>query len=42
MAVNGTLGGAPWGHKTDTYSGYEMTDDRYSAAMNSKMMGDSD
>mgnify|MGYP006077977707 CR=1 FL=1 len=34
MSVNGTLGGAPWGHKTDSYSGYEMTDDRYSAGLN--------
>ncbi len=34
MSVNSTVGGAPWGHTTDPYSGYEMTDNRYSAGLN--------
>lgn len=34
MSVNGTIGGAPWGHTTDHYSGYEMNDNRYSAGLN--------
>ncbi len=34
MSVNGTVGAAPWGHTTDPYSGYEMTDNRYSAGLN--------
>ncbi|MDT0553158.1 outer membrane beta-barrel family protein [Urechidicola vernalis] len=34
MSVNGTIGGAPWGHTTDKYSGYEMTDNRYNSGVN--------
>lgn len=34
ISVNGTIGGAPWGNTTDTYSGYEMNDNRYSAGLN--------
>lgn len=29
ISVNGLGGGAPWGHKTDTYSAYKMNDNRY-------------
>lgn len=34
MSVNGTIGGALWGNSTNPYSGYEMTDNRYSAGLN--------
>ncbi|MBV1888076.1 MAG: TonB-dependent receptor [Urechidicola sp.] len=34
LNANGTIGGAPWGNSTDKYSGYEMTDNRYSAGLN--------
>lgn len=34
VSVNGNVGGAPWGHKTDTYSGYDMTDNRYGGGIN--------
>jgi outer membrane receptor protein involved in Fe transport len=34
MSVNGTIGGSPWSNSQDTYSGYEMTDNRYSSGVN--------
>lgn len=34
LNANGTIGGAPWGNSTDKYSGYDMTDNRYSAGLN--------
>lgn len=34
VSANGMIGGAPWGNKTDKYSGYEMNDNRASAGIN--------
>lgn len=33
ITVNGLLGGAPWGEKTDIYSGYKLNDNRYAAGL---------
>jgi outer membrane receptor protein involved in Fe transport len=34
ISASGMAGGAPWGNKTDKYSGYEMNDNRASAGIN--------
>ena len=34
ISANGLLGGAPWGNKTDKYSGYDLTDNRYGGGLN--------
>jgi outer membrane receptor protein involved in Fe transport len=34
ILANGLGGGAPWGHTTDSYSGYKMNDYRYGANVN--------
>jgi len=34
ITANGMVGGSPWGNKTDVYSSYKMTDQRYGGGMN--------
>jgi outer membrane receptor protein involved in Fe transport len=34
VAVNSTLGGAPWGNTRDVYSNYLLTDNRYTGGVN--------
>ncbi len=34
VSANGLLGGAPWGHRTDPYSGYNLTDNTYGGGVN--------
>lgn len=34
VSANGTLGGAPWGNRTDRITGYSLRDDRYGGALN--------
>lgn len=34
VSANGLFGGAPWGNKTDKYSGYKMTDKRGGGGLN--------
>lgn len=34
ISANGLLGGSPWGNKTDKYSGYDLTDNRYGGGLN--------
>ncbi|HSO86677.1 MAG TPA: TonB-dependent receptor [Draconibacterium sp.] len=34
VSANGLIGGAPWGNKTDKYSGYEMNDNRSGGGLN--------
>lgn len=34
VTANAMTGGAPWGHKTDAYSGYNMTDNRVGGGVN--------
>lgn len=34
VAVNGTLGGAPWGNTRDMYSNYLLNDNRYAGGVN--------
>jgi len=34
ISANGLYGGAPWGHLTDNYSGYEQNDNREGAGLN--------
>lgn len=34
VSVNGLLGGASWGNKTDNYDGYDLTDNRYGSGFN--------
>jgi outer membrane receptor protein involved in Fe transport len=34
VAMNGTLGGAPWGNTRDVYSNYLLTDNRYTGGVN--------
>ncbi len=34
VALNGTLGGAPWGNTRDKYSNYLLTDNRYTGGVN--------
>ena len=34
VTANAMMGGAPWGHKTDVYSGYNLTDNRYGGGVN--------
>ncbi|NOR76531.1 MAG: TonB-dependent receptor [Draconibacterium sp.] len=34
VSANGLLGGAPWGNKTDKYSDYGLTDNRYGGGIN--------
>jgi outer membrane receptor protein involved in Fe transport len=34
VSATGTLGGAPWGNRTDDISGYKLNDDRYGSGLN--------
>jgi outer membrane receptor protein involved in Fe transport len=34
VSASGTLGGAPWGNRTEEISGYKLKDDRYGGAIN--------
>ena len=34
LSANALGGGAPWGNRTDPYSGYHLNDDRYSGGIN--------
>ncbi len=34
LSANGLLGGAPWGHPTDRYTGYNLNDNRYGGGLN--------
>jgi len=34
VSANGLIGGAPWGNKTDKYSGFEMNDNRSGGGLN--------
>ncbi|MDX9846541.1 MAG: TonB-dependent receptor [Tenuifilaceae bacterium] len=34
LSANGLLGGAPWGHRTDILSGYNLTDNSYGGGLN--------
>lgn len=34
LSANGLLGGAPWGHRTDRFTGYNLNDNRYGGGLN--------
>ena len=40
MSANGLVGGAPWGNRTDEYSGYNMNDNRYAGGLNFNYIDD--